>query len=583
MATNKRNDFIMQGSILAAAGIITRFIGLIYRAPLTRIIGSEGMAYYNTAYEIYNLVLLLSTYSLPVAVSKLVSSYESKKEYKNSYRVFQIALIVAFILGGIAAAVLFIFAKPLATAMGWPSAAIPLRVLAPTIFIFSIMGVIRGLFQGKRTMVPTAISQLIEQIFNAIVSVVAALLLINAFKDTTDVYAHGAAGGTAGTLFGAFTGLLFLLLIFFINRGYFAKQRAKDKVGITEDTMGFVKMVLLTMLPIILSQTVYQLSGIIDNTMFGRIMSDKGFDESGRAILWEAYSNRYKWLSNLPVAISTAFGVSIVPMLSASFAKGDIAESRRKAAAAIKINMLVAIPSAAGLAAIARPVINLIFGDTGETLSQDLMRLGAIAIVFFAYSTITNGILQGINRMRVPVIHAAISLGVHIVLVYLLLKVFDFSAYGLVIGNVTYALLVSVLNFRSIEKHLEYKQEFKKTFLIPLLSSAVMGVAAWGVYSLLYMLIKINAVAVVFAIAVAVIVYFASLILFKGVTRDELLGMPKGRMIVRAAEKLHLLKKEQTTAMKAANALKIDKEEAEKKTENKADKPEGQVESDDKD
>lgn len=542
MASNKKNDFIVQGSILAIAGLITRFIGLIYRAPLTRIVGSEGMAYYNTAYEIYNLVLLLSTYSLPVAVSKLISSYESRKEYKNSYRVFQIALLVAFVLGGIGTLILFVFASPLATAMGWPSAAIPLRVLAPTIFIFSVMGVIRGLFQGKKTMVPTAVSQLVEQIFNAIVSVVAALLLAKAFKDNLDVAAYSAAGGTAGTLSGAIFGLVFLLIVFFVNKSYFSRQREKDTVGVTETTSGFVKMVLLTMLPIVLSQTVYQLSGIIDNTLFGRILEGKGVEESSKAILWEAYSNRYKWLSNLPVAISSAFGVSIVPMLSGSFAKGDLEESKRKAGAAIKLNMLIAIPSAFGLAAIARPVIILIFGDTGETLSPNLMRLGAVAIVFFAYSTITNGILQGISRLKIPVIHAAISLAVHIVLVFVLIKVFDFSAYGLVIGNVTYALLVSVLNFRSIEKYLEYKQEFKRTFLIPIAASAVMGVIAYLVYTLCYLVIKINAISVVAAIVIAIPVYFAAMILMKGITREEMQEMPKGRTLVRIAEKLHLLR-----------------------------------------
>ncbi len=542
MGSGKKNDFILQGSILAAAGIITRFIGLIYRAPLTRIVGTEGMAYYNTAYEIYNLVLLLSTYSVPVAVSKLISSFDAKKEYKNSQRVLRIAFYVSLSIGGLGAVILFVFAKPLASAMGWPSAAIPLRVLAPTVFVFSLMGVIRGYFQGKRTMIPTSLSQLIEQTVNAIVSVVAALLLAKAYEDTADAAAYAASGGTAGTLFGAIAGMIFLIFIFVINRNYFIKQRNKDKVGVTYTDSNLLKLVVLTMLPIILGQSVYQLSGIIDNTMFGKIMESKNMIESDKAVLWEAYSNRFKWLSNLPVAIATAFGVSIVPMVANSFSQNNIDDVKTKIKKAVKLNMLIAIPSAAGLAAIARPVINLVFGDVGETLSPKLMMLGSIAVVFFAYSTITNGILQGIGRLRTPVIHAAISLGIHIVFLYVMLKVFDLSAYGLVIGNVTYALLVSILNYRSIELALEYKQEFKTTFLIPLGASAFMGLIARGVYELVYLAVHINAIAVVFALIFAIPSYFAGLLLLKGVSKEELADMPKGRLLVKLALKLKLLK-----------------------------------------
>ena len=545
MGSGKKNDFILQGSILAAAGIITRFIGLIYRAPLTRIVGTEGMAYYNTAYEIYNLVLLLSTYSVPVAVSKLISSFDARKEYKNSQRTMRIAFYVSLSLGGAGALLLFIFAKPLASAMGWPSAAIPLRVLAPTVFVFSVMGVIRGYFQGKRTMVPTSFSQLIEQTVNAIVSVVAALLLANAYKDSSDAAAYAASGGTAGTLFGAIAGLVFLVFILWINRGYFAKQKNKDMTGVSYPDTKLAKMVVLTMLPIVLGQSVYQLSGIIDNTMFGRIMESKQMIESDRAVIWEAYSNRFKWLSNLPVAIATAFGVSIVPMVANSFSQNNIEDVKVKIKKAVKLNMLIAIPSAIGLAAIARPVINLVFGDVGETLSPKLMMLGSAAVVFFAYSTITNGILQGIGKLKTPVIHAAISLGVHVVFLYVMLQFFELSAYGLVIGNVTYALLVSILNFRSIELSLEYRQEIRTTFLIPLAASAVMGLVARGVYELVYLVVSINAIAVVFALLFAVPAYLVGLLLFKGVTKEEVYDMPKGRLLVKAAQKLKLLKEEE--------------------------------------
>ncbi len=542
MTEKRKNDFLLQGGILAIAGLITRFIGLVYRIPLTRIVGTEGMAYYNTAYEIYNIALLVSTYSVPVAVSKLIADRDSRGQYLNSHRIFRVGMVLSSGIGLAVSLLLFIFAKNLASFMKWPSAAIPLRVLAPTIFVFSIMGIIRGLFQGKRTMVPTAFSQIIEQIFNAIFSIVAALLLIRAHKDSAEAAAYGAAGGTTGTLVGAVFGLIFLVFIYSINSEYFTRKCLKDHTGIRESDKDIAKMILLTMLPIILSQTIYQLSGILDNYMFSRILFGKGMEEAEKAVLYEAYSNKYKWLYNLPVAIASAFGVSIVPTLSATFKSNNLDSVRTKVASSIKVNMIVAIPSAVGLTFLGGPILLLLFNRPDDLLSGKLMTLGGIAVVFFALSTLTNGILQGIDRLSLPVIHSAISLAVHIVLVIVLVGPLNFGAYGLVIGNVTYGLLVCILNWISIGDILEYRQEIRTTFLMPLAASLIMGLISFGIFKGLNLLTHSNNVSVIIAIIVAIPVYFAALLLLKGVSEEELKGFPKGALLVTAAKKMRLLR-----------------------------------------
>lgn len=553
---NKKNNFLMQGSILAIAGLITRFIGLVYRIPLTRLVGSEGMTYYSVAYEIYNLALLVSTYSIPVAVSKLVASKNSLKQYQNSNRIFRYSMIFSAILGFIVSLILFIFADQFAEFMENPSAAIPLRVLAPTIFVFAVMGIIRGFFQGQKTMVPTALSQVIEQIFNAITSVLAAYLLIKAYEDNEKTAAYGAAGGTAGTLAGAIFGLLFLVFIYSINRNHFLKKGRKDTTGIIDPPSLIIKTLVLTMLPIIFSQTIYQLSGILDIKIFGSIMSGKGFDESSRAVILEAYSNKYKWLYNLPVAIATAFGVSIVPTLSSSYSKNDFNSIRKKIASATKLNMIVAIPAAAGLAFLAKPILMMLFSDTDDLYSDRLMMLGSIAVVVFALSTLTNGVLQGINRMKLPVIHSAVSLAVHVVLIYVLIECFDMTVYGLVIGNVTYGLLICILNWNAIYKILNYRQEVIKTFLLPAAASIIMGAAGLGIYRLLYALNfsaigfsdnRSNLISTVIAIIFAVIIYLILLVLFGAVSEEEIKGFPKGHVLVNLLKKCHILR---TTADK---------------------------------
>ncbi|MCR5324745.1 MAG: polysaccharide biosynthesis protein [Lachnospiraceae bacterium] len=538
----KKNDFLMQGSVLAMAGLITRLIGMVYRVILTRIVGTEGMTYYNTAYEIYNLALLVSTYSIPVAISKIIADRDSKGQYVNSNRVFHVGLLVSSTIGFIASFILLVFAGPIASFMKWPSAAIPLRVLAPTIFVFSIMGIIRGLFQGKKTMVPTAFSQVIEQVFNAIASVLAAWLLIRAHKDSADVAAYGAAGGTTGTLVGAIFGLIFLIFVKRINNYYFDRKCLKDHTGIIESDSEITRTILLTMLPIILSQTVYQLSGILDNYIFSQMMFKKGMEESAKAVLYEAYSNKYKWLYNLPVAIASSFGVTIVPILSASFAKKDMKMVREKCHSAIKLNMVVAIPSAVGLGVLAKPIILMLFNKSADDLSPVLMQLGCIAVVFFALSTLTNGILQGVNLLRLPILHAGISLIIHIPLLILLLGPLNFGIYGMVIGNCTYGLLVCILNWNSMLTRLGYKQELKTSFLKPAEAAGGMGIVAWAVYKIIFMITKINLIATLFALVLAVLTYFALLILFKGVTEKEMLEFPMGARLVRLAKKMRLMK-----------------------------------------
>lgn len=536
----KRNNYLVQGSILAASSILSRFIGMLYRVPLTNIIGDTGMGYYGSAYELYNLVLILSSYSIPIAVSKLVSSMESKKQYWNAYRLFKLAMVAAAFTGGLASTIVYFAADAWAELVGDMPVAIPLRVLAPTIFVFAIMGVFRGYFQGKRNMVPTALSQLVEQAVNAFVSVFAAYKLMQIHNASVDVEAYGAAGGTFGSFAGAVAGLFCLLAVYVMNVGYIRRKarrdRTKERAGRREILRAFV----CTVVPIILSQSVYQLSGPIDNAIFGQIMElqEKG-DET--LFLWGIYSNKYRLLTNLPVAVATALGTSIVPALSNTYAAGDGRGVRIKIASSVKFNMLIAIPAAVGMGVLAKPIIQLLFHNTEIESSAKLLQIGSIAIVFFAYSTLTNGILQGIDKMTLPVYHAAVSLGVHAILLCIMLGLFKMSVYGLVVGNILYAFCVCALNWAAIRKHARYKQEIVRTFILPLLSSAIMGAVAYLAYTGLHNLLHSNTASLVIAILAAVLCYGILLILSRTVSETEILGLPKGRMFVRILKKIHLM------------------------------------------
>lgn len=542
MENKKKSGFLMQGGILAAAGLITRFIGMLYRIPLERIVGREGMGYYSNAYEIYNIALLVSCYSVPVAVSKLVADKEGKGEYINSSRYFKLSMRLSACIGLVVSLIVFIFAPQIAEAFEYPSSVIPLRVLAPTIFVFSFMGVLRGFFQGKRTMVPTAFSQIVEQVINAIVSVVAASFLINAYKDTAEAASWGAAGGTAGTLGGAISGLIVLIILFLLGRKKNRELEAQDVTGKKDETKYVLKAILFTMMPIILSQTIYQVSGIIDSYMFSNIMAKNGYDEKNRAIFWDAYSNRYKWMYNVPVAIASAFGVTIVPALSVSYGKKDFEAIKSKIASAIKVNMLIAFPSAMGLGFLSQPILMLMFGHSEDNLGPQLLTLGCMAVVFFALSTLTNGVLQGINMMRKPVIHSAIALVIHIAAVYVGLNIFENGVHVMVICNMLYGFLVCVMNWISIGKTLKYKQEIRRTFILPAICSLAMGLLAMLEFEIIYGYTASYAVALLPTVISAVIIYTVLIIMTKTVTEKELLAMPKGKGLVRLLKKIRLLR-----------------------------------------
>ena len=555
---NKSNHFLVQGSILAVASLLVRIIGLVYRIPMTRIIGLGGMGLYNISFEVYSFALILSSYSIPLAVSRLVAVRKVNKEHKNAYRIFLCALAFAIMVGFISTMIIFLGADLIANLIfNEPNVALPLRVLAPTIFVFSIMGVFRGFFQGKNTMIPTAVSQVLEQIINAIVSIVAAYILVKNFSNSANVESYGAAGSTLGTFSGAVVSLLFLLFVFAIYKPTINKQIRRDKSDQIESFSNIFKLLLLTMAPIILSQTVYQISGLIDSALYGHIMSKKfvtNFDNEvikvmaghfysndDRSTLWGIYSTQYRLITNVPVAIATAIGAAIVTSISADKVRGNEEAIRSKVHTAIKFNMIIAIPSAVGIGVLASPILSLLFPSNTYQLSSNLMMIGSISIVFYALSTISTAILQGIDKMRVPVIHSAISLGIHIILVFALLKFTNLSAYALVIGNVTFPLIVCILNWLSVEKHLRYQQEIIKTFVIPTVSAGLMGVAAYFTYLGLYKLTGINLVSTLVAILVAVILYFALLIFLRGVNEQELAFIPKGDKIVRLLKKVRLL------------------------------------------
>lgn len=542
---NSGSSFIVQGGILAVAGIIARILGMIKRIPLTNIIGDVGNGYYGIAYEVYNIVLLISSYSLPLAVSKLVSVRVSRGEYRNANRVFRMAMLFAFLTGGIACILVLTGGDFLAgTVMLEPMSAMALRVLGPTLFLVAIMGVMRGYYQGLGTMMPTAVSQVVEQICLVIVSLLSASVL---FKYGTKVGAllhnenfapaYGAAGGAMGTVAGALVGLLFLMLIYKAYYPKFRRQMKREQPHAQESSRQLLRLLVMTIVPVLLSTAVYNVSTVIDQYIYGHVMVAQGLGDI-KTYNWGVFSGKYRVLVNIPIAFANAMCSSIVPSLTPLIEAGEISKARAKVGQGIRFTMFIAIPCAVGLGVLAKPIISTLF--RGEiTLAAQMMWMGSISVIFYGLSTLSNGILQAINKMHVPVRNALIALVIHVAALYVMLEFLHMQIFGVVAASVLFAMIMCILNSLSIRKYIRYRQEMNKTFLIPAAASLIMGAvcffAQWGLQKVVGVRIS-----TVLAILLGAVVYLFLLIVMRGISEKELRSFPGGKVLVRICRTVHL-------------------------------------------
>lgn len=553
--TKKKNGtgFLIQGSILAIASIISRIIGLIYRIPMTKIIGDVGNSYYGTAFEVYNIMLIISSYSLPLAVSKLVSASVAKGRYKNAFQIFKGALLFALISGTLVALIVF-FGADFITAdiLKSPRSGFALKILGPALVVVAILGVIRGFFQGMGTMIPSAISQILEQIANAIVSVWAAYVLYNyglkigaVLGDPEGVASmYGAGGGTLGTNLGSVIALIFCVVVLCMYSSVYRRKIRREKNVSVSPFSYIMKTLIITIIPVLLSTTVYNISGVLDNIIFRNIASLQGYMTNDVDVMWGVFSGKYKLLINVPISIASAMAASSVPALTKAYEEKDKEAIHLQINSAIRFIMVIAFPCAVGLAVLGYPILILLFPDSAGTAGMGSLMLwiGGIAVVFYSLSTLSNGLLQGINRMKAPVKNAAIALVIHLVILALLMIIFRMNIYAVVLSNVAFSLIMCLLNGLSLKRYSGYRQEYKRTFFIPLVCSAIMGVVTAAVYYGLHALTHNIVFPVIIAIVIAVVVYAVSLLLLKGLTESEIKRFPKGTSLVKLFRKLHLLK-----------------------------------------
>ena len=535
---NKKNNLVKNASFLMAAAMISKVIGLLYKSPLSSIVGNMGMGYISLAQNAYMILLMIASFSIPQAVSKLISERIALKDYKNAQKIFRGSLIYAAVVGGIVALVC-LFGAHIIIPSNQPNAVLALQILSPTIFLSGILGVYRGYFQAYRNMMPTSISQILEQIFNAAVSLIAAWMFIRYFTDGTDgsVAKWGAAGSTVGTTAGVVIALLFMLMVYGVNRKAIKRRVAKDHTHREESYGEILRLIILIVSPIILSSFIYNINGYLNGVLYSEIMGKHGMDADTISMMYAEYATYFMSIINIPLTLSSAAPTSMIPEVSALYATGDIRETRKRIDQTVQLSMFISIPCAVGLATLSQPIVSLLFGGTNGVAGRLLM-LGSFTILLNGMSNISNGVLQGIGKPKIPMFTAAVALVVDVVAVVLLLMFTDLGIYALLVAMIIYAVVVCVMNDFFMKKYLEYKNPWKAAYVSPLIASAVMGVVAAGVYYGFHAILPSNIICLGVSIILAAAAYFLVYILVDKTASERLSRMPGGAYLVRIAQRI---------------------------------------------
>jgi len=544
---------LVQGTILAFAGIFVRIIGFAYRIPMTNIIGDAGNGYYSSAYQIYNIILLLSSYSMPQAISRLISQRVAKRQYKNARTLFFSALIISFTLGLIFSSLLYFEAGQIAELKRTPLLKRCIQILAPTVFVVSFLSALRGFFQGFNTMVITAISQIVEQIVNAVVSIIGVILLAGeghktdlVLQDAKGTYAAagGAAGGTIGTLAGAVAALIVLLLFLRAYYPSFKKLCDRESKDRTLSGSDAGRMILLTLMPITASALIFNLVNVIDDFLLSNLLYFRGIEKEVFNAKWGVFSTKYLLLINIPIAFATALSSSAIPSIAQAASLKNEKEEVHRIQLIKKFTLLLSFPCMIGMGVLAKPIIRVLFRGDASNASK-LLLIGCGAIVAFSIASITNAILHGLGNMAIPIKNSFLALIVHTVLLVFLIQSFHLDEYAVVITYMVFGFTVSGLNLLDIRKIVFRGKRLsptviKQTYLFPLFASVVMGgfvyVAHLGLRKILP-----GAIALILSILIGMLVYLILILKMHVINKNEFDDIPMGKRIERFGKKLRLL------------------------------------------
>ena len=403
-----------------------------------------------------------------------------------------------------------------------PEAAEGIRFLGPTIWIVSLMSVVRGYFQGMNNMKPTAISEVIEGFLHAVFSVVLAFAMFSLG------ISWSVTGGILGTGIGAVGGLIFLILCYIRHRRISEEGKANLERA-SESSMSIYSQMLRLMIPIVLASTIFSLKSMLDASLFGKLMIAKGYEGEAVVAMRGIYTGKFVVLINLPISIGDSLGAASVPSVAASRALGRYDELKERLCGVVKTVLIVSIPCAFGLAALGKPVLRMLFSSS--YLGGELFWVGSFAVVFYCVNHVATGILQGLNQPQLPMRHAFIGVAITCILNVLFISVMDLNIYALPLNALVFSGILMVMNMRSAVRLCKVKVNFWEMVKKPMLCGGLMAIICIIVYVLVFAIFGSNLIATVGSVGIGAVSYFVLLVNLGGVTDADMDNLPMGRFL----------------------------------------------------
>ena len=467
-------------TVLGLAGIICKVVGALYRVPLSWIMGDYGLGVYQMVFPTYNLLLTISSAGIPVAISRMVSFSLAQNDPRSAKRIFRIATVLLAALGSIAAVMMFGFSGGLASWVGEPNAKLGFMAIAPALLLVCVMSALRGFMQGQQNMVPTAISQLIEQVGKVVI------ILPMAWWGMRISPAYAAAMVLLGNTIAEVVALLYMWVIHRKNRKNFAAI-VQDEGRELPGTKVLVRRLLALSIPITLGGSVIPLAGFMDSGMIVNRLMDAGFHKEMGVAMYGRYSAYVLSLINVPTALSIAIAMSLVPAISSAMARGDAAAVKRQSNTGLRFSFLMGLPCSVGLCMLSRQILAMVYRfDTPEALqvTAGLLNLSSLTIVIFTVTQATTGILQGLQKQRIPMYTLLAGVAVKIILNYTLVGIPSIHIYGAPIASIACYTISMVPNLYFVLKYTRMKMEWKDTLIKPALATA-------GMAALLFLAIRL--------------------------------------------------------------------------------------------
>ncbi len=528
----KKQSFLHGAALLALATAIVKVIGALYKIPLKAIIGNRGFAYFNTAYDIYSVLLMVSTAGLPVAMSRMISQASSLNNTRQMKRIYRTAQTIFLVLGLAGSLLMTVFCRQLAAFQEQPDAWAAIACLGPSALLVCLISAFRGFFQGQSNMMPTSISQILEAACKLVVGLSAAWFLLR----YTDQIPLASGGAILGVTTGCMAATIYLFILF--RRAYVSLGEGDP----TQSTLSYAataKELLSIAVPITIGSAGLQIITMMEVKVYMSQLLNLGFTQAAADDMKGIY-NMAQTIFNMPCAFIVPITVSAIPSITGFLTQGRHDQVRATEESASRITALISMPCAFGLCVLARPVMALLGGYSGEELelATVLMRVLSICIIFNSTVLLTNAIMQAHGRANLPVVNMFIGGVLKLTIIYILSGNRAIHITGVPVGTVCCYLCITALNLFAMNRYIQDPPHMVRNMLKPLVAALIMTLAVLGVYGVMIQLIGLGStlsklLLCAIPVMVGVVVYVLAVVFLKAITREDCLLLPKGEQIAK--------------------------------------------------